>query len=97
MSKASLSRVSDQTDSPAAYPADIQPAMQDALATLADIDFKYARQREQLAEWRADEGAKDRILRQIDAYHRTAREPYVRLLAELHQRVMALTGYSRLH
>ena len=82
---------------PPIYPADLQPALQEALAILADIDFQFAQQREQLLRWNGPESAKENLAEDIDREHRCVREPYMRLLAELQRRMMSLTEYASPH
>lgn len=75
------------------YPQDLQPALQEALSVLADIDCRYEQQIEQLQHWNGPEAMKERLAEQMEQRHRYEREPYVRLLSELHQRMMSQMGY----
>jgi hypothetical protein len=98
MSRASAVRKPAAVDHQApVYRDDLQPAMQEALALLADLDFRFRQQREQIAQWNAPESVKDGMLEQLERDHSRAREPYVQLLGELHQRMMAALGYSHIH
>jgi hypothetical protein len=80
---------------PAMYPDDVEPALQDALAVLADIDAHYDGERERLEAWLGPESVKRRLASELAEAHRQEREPHVRLLAELHRRWMEATGLAR--
>jgi len=75
------------------YPDDIEPALQDALAVLANIDAHYDGERERLELWTGPDSMKDRLAAQLAEAHRQEREPHVKRLAELHQRLMTETFY----
>jgi hypothetical protein len=75
------------------YPDDIQPAVQDTLAVLANIDAHYLGERERLEHWRGPASLKARLAADLEEAHRTEREPHVKRLAELHQRLMNETFY----
>jgi hypothetical protein len=75
------------------YPDDIQPAVQDTLAVLANIDAHYLGERERLEHWRGPASLKARLAADLEEAHRTEREPHVQLLAELHQRWMSATMF----
>jgi hypothetical protein len=75
------------------YPDDIQPAVQDTLAVLANIDAHYLGERERLEHWRGPTSVKERLAADLEAAHRTEREPHVQLLADLHQRWMSATMF----
>ncbi len=98
MSRASAARDTAPVDCDAAvYPDDLQPALQNTLALLADIDFHFEQERLKLAHVAAPDSVKERLSDEIDREHQRAREPYVLMLAELHRRIMATMGYSSLH
>jgi len=78
----------------AGYPVDLEPALQDTLAILADIDAHYDGERERLDA--ADVADKERLAAELEERHRQEREPYVLHLAELYQRMMSATMYRRL-
>jgi hypothetical protein len=69
------------------YPDDIEPAVQDTLAVLANIDGHY------LEHWRGPASVKERLAADLEEARRTEREPHVKLLAELHQRWMSATMF----
>jgi|GEM_PF-2089408 hypothetical protein len=98
MSRASTARhaAPDHHEAPF-YSDDLQPALQNALALLADIDFRFEQERQKLAHWTGPESVKENLADEIDREHQRAREPYVLMLAELHRRIMATMGYSSLH
>ena len=75
------------------YPDDLEPALQDTLAILANIDAHYDAERERLELWPGPDSMKARLAAQLAQAHRQEREPHVKRLAELHQRVMAETLY----
>jgi hypothetical protein len=98
MSRASAARhAAPDHDRASVYPEDLQPALQHALALLADIDFRFEQERQKLAHWTGPESVKEHLADEIDREHQRAREPYVRMLSELHRRIMATMGYSSLH
>jgi hypothetical protein len=98
MSRASAVLKNEPTEHHApVYRDDLQPAMQEALAILADIDFRFTQQREQIALWNAPETVKEGLIEHLEREHAHAREPYVQLLGDLHQRMMASLGYASLH
>jgi hypothetical protein len=75
------------------YADDIEPALQDALAVLANIDAHYDGERERLELWTGPDSVKNRLAGQLEEAHRQEREPHVKRLAELHQRLMNETFY----
>ena len=79
------------------YPHELQPAMQEALAILADIDFRFAAQREQLSCWAGPDSEKKSLAQAIDREHQRAREPYLQMLSELQRQMMTLMGYAKTH
>ena len=78
-------------NAPPLYPDDIDGAIQDAVAILADIDCAYDERRGALWAWSGPQAEKVRLLSEIDAQHRQEREPYVKRLAELHRQAMSVT------
>jgi hypothetical protein len=98
MSRASTARhAAPDHHQASVYPDDLQPALQNALALLADIDFLFEQERQKLAHWTGPESVKESLYDEIDREHQRAREPYVLMLSELHRRIMATMGYSSLH
>jgi hypothetical protein len=78
---------------PAFYPDDLQPALQDALALLANIDAHYDEERARLERWSGPDSMKARLGAQLEDAHRQEREPLVQRLAHIHQRWRAATIY----
>ena len=92
----SVSKLNHLADTGAAapvYPEDIEPAVQDALAVLANIDTHYEAERERLEHWRGPSTVKERLAAELETAHRMEREPHVKLLAELHQRWTSATMF----
>ena len=89
---AKLNRLAD-TASVRVYPDDIEPAVQDTLAILANIDAHYDGERERLEQWTGPSTMKERLAAELEEAHRTEREPHVKLLAELHRRWMSETMF----
>ena len=81
---------------PAMYPVDLEPAIQETLSILADIEMHYEEERGQLERWRGPDAVKSRLADHLETRHRQEREPYVQRLAELHQRMMSLTMFRNL-
>ena len=77
---------------PRMYPSNLQPLLQALLATLANIDFEYEREREKLNKSSTDINLKIRILERLKAQHRERREPYIRQLAVLQERMLNLNS-----
>jgi hypothetical protein len=75
------------------YPEEVEPAVQDALAVLANIDSHYDEERERLELWAGPKSVKERLSAELETARREEREPHVKRLAELHQRWMAATIY----
>lgn len=82
-------------DSAPVYPDDLEPAVQDLLSVLANIDTHYEGERERLELWSGPESVKARLSAQLAEAHRQEREPHVKRLAELHQRWVTETLYRQ--
>jgi hypothetical protein len=89
----SLQRPQRPLDAAPVYSDDIEPALQDALTILANIDAHYDGERERLELWTGPDSVKERLAGQLAEAHRQEREPHVKRLAELHQRIMNETFY----
>lgn len=72
---------------PGPYPDDLGPGMQDELTALADIETRFEGM---LARLGRRTGAEARR-RRLEAWRTKRREPHVLRLAQLHQRMMAVT------
>ncbi len=75
---------------PKIYSPAFQPLLQSLLATLADLDFDYEKEREKLSTTSPDTNIKIRALEKLKTRHHERREPYIRQLAILQQRMMEL-------
>ena len=73
--------------SPRMYSPSLQPLLQSLLATLANIDFEYERERERLSDRTMDMALKARVLEKLEQQHRERREPYVQQLSVLQDRI----------
>ena len=80
----------NETRHPRIYSPSYQPLMQSLLATLADLDFDYEKEREKLSSTTPDANIKIRALEKLKTRHRERREPYIQQLAILQQRIMEL-------
>jgi tryptophanyl-tRNA synthetase len=69
------------------YSPDLQPLLQSLLGTLADIDFEYERERDNVNGRTLDTNLKIRLLEKLKQHHRERREPYLEQLAILHERI----------
>ncbi len=73
---------------PRIYSPALQPLLQSLLATLADLDFDYEKERERLSKTSPDTNIKVRALETLRTRHRERREPYIQQLAILQKRMM---------
>jgi hypothetical protein len=69
------------------YSPSLQPLLQSLLATLANIDFEYERERERLSDRTMDMALKVRVLEKLKRQHHERREPYVQQLSVLQDRI----------
>jgi hypothetical protein len=76
-----------QVVQPRLYSPELQPLLQSLLATLADIDFEYERERDTISTRTTDMNLKIRVLEKLREHHRERREPYIQQLAILQERV----------
>jgi hypothetical protein len=83
------------TEQPSMYSPEIGPMMQDLLQTLANIDFDHEVMIEKLELSATDPALKRKIGDKLRDQHCERREPYVRLLAELHDRAMPRVASAR--
>jgi hypothetical protein len=79
------------------YPADLEAAMQETLATLADVDLAYEQHRKMLDGWSGSKTQRERLRAESDVLHKKEREPLVMRLADLHDRISRLTLLRTLH
>ena len=73
---------------PRIYSPAFQPLLQSLLATLADLDFDYEKEREKLSNASPDTNIKIRALEKLKNRHRERRDPYLQQLAVLQKRMM---------
>jgi hypothetical protein len=71
---------------PRMYSPELQPLLQSLLGTLADIDFEYERECDQISSRTMDMNLKIRLLEKLKQHHRQRREPYLQQLAILQER-----------
>ena len=72
---------------PRMYSPELQPLLQSLLGTLADIDFEYERECDQISSRTMDMNLKIRLLEKLKQHHRQRREPYLQQLAILQERI----------
>jgi hypothetical protein len=77
---------------PRMYSATLQPLLQSLLATLANMDFEYERERDRLSASARDANLKVRVLEKLKRQHRERREPYIQQLAILQERMRSGGG-----
>ena len=68
-------------------PADLEPAMQSVLATLADIDFAHRQEVEKVSSTGLDDVFKSRLVAKLDQLHRERRQPYLQEVVQLQNRM----------
>ena len=81
------------------YPDDLGPGIQEELAAVADIENRYEVTLARESGRPVSDRVKNRVKQQIERWHWQKREPHVLRLAELHQRMIAVTffGPRRVH
>ena len=92
MPKTSTSYALLEADEPRFYPSDLTPALQQALAILADLDLSYDEAREKLALCRGPDALKQRLSEQLEARRKREREPILCRLAELQKHIRRAVG-----
>jgi len=70
------------------YSPDDQVLLQSMLTTLADLDFAYEQERERVSSSTNDASLRARMLQKLRDQHRERREPYIRHLTALQERIM---------
>src|SRR4051794_19836400 len=76
------------------YRDDLLPALQSALAMLADLDTRYETERDHLAGWSGSDEVKERFVAALEAGWRRDREPILARLDRL-QGVVPDQGHPR--
>jgi hypothetical protein len=84
------SRSVPETEQQLFYSPDLQRLLQSLLTTLADLDFDYEQERERVETSTKDPALKARLLRKLAERHRARREPYIRHLTILQDRIMPI-------
>lgn len=79
------------------FPEDLEARIQDTLALLADVDRAYEQRREAIKQTFGSLVQKKRLRAEVDSLHRSAREPLVLRLADLHYRMMRASLFKTLH
>jgi hypothetical protein len=79
------------------YPADLDEAMQDTLASLADVDLIYELRRKMLDNWSGSKSQTERLRAEADAIYQGERQPLILRLADLHERMMDVTLFRVIH
>ena len=83
------------THHPRIYSPAFQPLLQSLLATLADLDFDYEKEREKLSNASPDTNIKIRALEKLKNRHRERRDPYIQQLAILQKRMTDMRACSK--
>ena len=78
------------------YSENFEPAIQDTLSALANIEAHYQYERERLERRSGPEEVKTRWRQELEERHRKERQPLVHHLAKLHQHTMTLTMFRQL-
>jgi hypothetical protein len=92
-----IGRVPELPSAANVYPDELQNEIQGALATLADVEVLYEKRRDRVDRSPAPQRVKTRLCEQLERQRQRDREPLVRRLAELHQRLMSATMFRTLH
>lgn len=80
-------RPDDNGESPLMSSPALQSLFQSLLATVANMDFAYERERETVSAAATDLHMKTRMLEKLATRHRDQREPYIQHLAALQDRL----------
>ena len=73
------------------YPEQLLPELQSMLKALADVEVRYEMDRKRLRRSAEPQEAKERLLRDLAERRRREREPYVKRLTQLQQKVRAVS------
>ena len=80
--------VRSDTLQPRFYSPDNEVLLQSMLTTLADLDFAYEQERERVSRSTQDVNLRARMLQKLRDQHGERREPYLRHLTVLRERIM---------
>jgi hypothetical protein len=75
---------------PRMYSPTLQPLLQSLLATLADIDFEYERERDKASKNLGNINLKIQVLERLKAKHRERRAPYIQQLVVLQEQMLKI-------
>jgi len=73
---------------PRFYSPNNEVLLQSMLTTLADLDLAYEQERERVSRSTQDVNLRARMLQKLRDQHRERRDPYLRHLTALHERIM---------
>ena len=73
------------------YPEQLLPELQSMLKALADVEVRYELDRKRLRRSAEPKEAKECLLRDLEDRRRREREPYVKRLTQLQQKVRAIS------
>jgi hypothetical protein len=79
------------------YSEDVEAAIQDTLALLAEVDRGYELRREAIKKSSFSVVQKRRLRTEVGSLHRKDREPYVLRLADLHYRMVRASLFRTFH
>ncbi|HEY7383859.1 MAG TPA: hypothetical protein VH743_09340 [Beijerinckiaceae bacterium] len=79
------------------YPEELAAAIQQTLATLADVEHLYEKRRKFIHDWTGPDAEKQILLDECEVLHRRDREPLVLRLADLHERTLRVTVLRTIH
>ena len=73
---------------PRFYSPNNEALLQSLLTTLVDLDLAYEQERERVSSSTEDASLRARMLQRLPDQHRERREPYIRNLTVLQERIM---------
>ena len=79
------------------YPGDLEDAMQQTLATLADVEHAYEKHRQMLDRWSGSAAQKARLSAELEKLYQRDRQPLVMRLADLHERIRRVPLFRTVH
>ena len=79
------------------YPTDLEDALQETLAILADVELAYDKHRAMLDRWSGSAAQKARLSAELERLYQRDRQPLVMRLADLHERIRRVTLFRTVH
>ena len=79
------------------YSNDLENALQETLAMLADVELAYEKHRKMLDRWSGSAAQKARLSAELERLYQRDRQPLVMRLADLHERIRRVTPFRTLH